>query len=104
MISLGYEFRMKTGFFETKRYDLLICKGKLILSLKESEDGFITIPEEDILNITLKKSKKAFEVEIQTDKVIYQGLLDNNTDHERFINQVKENINKKIFFEYEGGK
>jgi len=36
---------MKTGFFETKIYDLLIRKGKLILSPKESEDRSVTIPE-----------------------------------------------------------
>jgi len=101
---LDCEFRMKTGFFETKIYDLLIRKGKLILSPKESEDRSVTIPEESILNITLKKSQKSFEMEIQTDEMIYQGLLDNKTDYKKLINKIKKNINKKILCEYEGGK
>jgi len=94
---------MKTGFFETKKYDLLIRKGKLILSPKESNDGLITLPEESILSITLKKSQKSLEMKIQTDEKIYQGLLDSKTDYEKFIYQMKENINKKILCEYEGG-
>lgn len=100
---MDFEFRMKTGFFETKVYDLLIRKGKLILSPKEPEDRLIAIPEKSILNITLKKGRKSFEMEIQTDEKIYQGLLDDKTDYEKLINQMKENINKKILCEYEGG-
>ncbi len=92
---------MKTGFFETKVYDLFIQKGELVLSLKESEDRLITIPEKSILNITLKKNKKSFEMEIQTYERIYHGLLDNKTNYEKFISEMKENINKKILCEYE---
>ena len=40
-------------------------------------------------------------MEIQTYQ-IYQGLLDNKIDYEKFINQIKENITKNIC-EYEGG-
>jgi hypothetical protein len=61
---LGFEFRMKTGFYETKMYDLQISKGEVVLLPKESDDPLITIPEESILNITLKKSEKSFEMEI----------------------------------------
>lgn len=100
---MDFEFRMKTGFFETKLYNLLIRKGKLILSPKESEGRQITIPEENVFDITIKKSRKSFEVEIQTDEEIYQGLLDNDADSENFIYQMKKNINKKILCEYEGG-
>lgn len=103
MIGLKIEFRMKIGFFETKIYDLLILKGELILASKESDKLMITIPDKSIINITLKKSPKSFEMEIQTDEEIYQGLLDNEMDYERFISQMKLNINKKILCEYEGG-
>ena len=54
---MGFEFRIKTGFFETKPFDLLIGKGKLILSPTEPEDQVIIIKEEDILSITLKNVK-----------------------------------------------
>jgi hypothetical protein len=94
---------MKTGFFETKMLDLHINKGKLIFSSKESSDQLIVIPDENILTVTMKKSKKSLEMEIQTYQKIYQGLLDNKIDYEKFINQIKENITKKIICEYEGG-
>lgn len=42
---MDFEFRIRTGFFETMVYDLLISKGKLVLSPKESGDSLITIPE-----------------------------------------------------------
>ncbi len=73
----------------------------LFLSPKESEDRLITIPEESILNITIKKSQKSFKVQIQTDKKIYQGLLNNKIGFENFISQIKENISKKILCGYE---
>ncbi len=101
---MDYEFRMKTGFFETKTYDLLFHKGELVFYPKEIDDGLITILEESILSITLKKKQKSLDIEIQTDEKIYQGLLDNKTDYEKFINQMKENINKKILCEYERRK
>lgn len=94
---------MRTGFFETRMLDLHISKDKLIFSSKESNDHLIVIPEENILTITMKKSKKSLEMEIQTYEKIYQGLLNNKIDYEKFINQIKENINKKIICEYEGG-
>ena len=99
---LGFEFRLKTGFFETKPFDFLIRKGKLILSPSESKDQVIMIQEEDILSITLK-TVKSLEIEIQTWDKIYQGIFDNKDDYEKLLGQLKENINKKIVCEYEGG-
>lgn len=101
---MGYEFRMKTGFFETKTYDLLVHKGELILSPKEIYDELIAIPEESILSITMKESQKSLEMEIQTDEKFYHGQLDNMANYEKLINQIKESINKKIICEYKGGK
>lgn len=40
---LAFEFRMKTGFFETKLYDLLVHKGELVFSPKEIDDSRICI-------------------------------------------------------------
>ncbi len=99
---LGFEFRLKTGFFETKRFDLIARKGNLILSPVEAEDQVIIIPEKDILNVTLKNTK-SLEMEIQTWDKVYQGIFNNKTDYEELLGQLKGNINKKIVCEYEGG-
>ena len=98
MTVLGFEFRLKTGFFEAKQVDLLISKGKLILSPSEAEDQVITISEKDILNITLK-NVKSLEIEIQTWDKIYQGVFIDKADYEELLKKLKENINKKIVFE-----
>ena len=100
---MGFEFRIKTGFFETKPFDLLIGKGKLILSPTEPEDQVIIIKEEDILSITLK-NVKSLEIEIQTWDKLYQGVLSRKVDYEKLLSELKENINKKIICEYGGEK
>jgi len=94
---------MKTGFFETKAYELLIGKDRLVLSSKESESDNITIPDKNIILITLK-NEKAPEIEIQTWDKIYQGSLLEKTDFEKLAGLLKENLNVKIICEYEGGK
>ncbi len=102
MIKLSFEFRLKTGFFETKIFDLLISKGKLVLSPTESGGQIITIPENHVLNITLK-NEKSLEIEIQTWDKIYHGIFCNNTDYEKLLEQLKKNLIKKIVCEYKGG-
>lgn len=96
---LKFEFRLKTGFYETQIFDFLIFKGKLVLSPAESENQVITILEKDVMNITLK-NVKSLEIEIQTWDKIYQGVFDNKADYEKLLMQLKENINKKIVCEY----
>ena len=98
-----FDIRMKTGFFETKAYELLIGKDRLVLSSKESESYNITIPDKNIISITLKNDK-APEIEIQTWEKIYLGSLLEQTDFEKLIGLLKENLNVKIICEYEGGK
>ena len=101
MIRLGFPFRLKTGFYETKQFDFLISKGKLVLVPPESAESWITIEEQDILTITLK-NEKALELDIQTRDNIYQGIFGNQTDFEELLGQLKENIHKRIVCEYEG--
>ena len=54
------------------------------------------------MSITLK-NEKSLEIEIQTWEKIYQGALSNKDDYEKLLGNLKENINKKIVCEYEGG-
>ncbi len=102
MIWFCFESRLKTGFSETKIFDLLVSKGKLVLSPTESEDQVITIPEKDIIDIMLK-NKKSLKIKIQTRDKIYHNIFVNKTDYEQLLGQLKEKINKKILREYEGG-
>jgi len=98
-----FNIRMKTGFFETKVYELLISKDQLVLSSKESKNDSIIILDKNIISITLN-NEKAPEIEIQTGKKIYQCSLLEQTDFENLIGFLKENLSVKIICEYEGGK
>ncbi|HHU17191.1 MAG TPA: hypothetical protein GXZ70_03050 [Clostridiales bacterium] len=100
---MGFNIRMKTGFYETKLYNLQITKEELILSPIESDDSVDKISEESILNITLIEGEKASGIEIQTNGRIYECLLTNKMDYELLLTLLKENINKKIICEFEGG-
>ncbi len=97
------DIRMKTGFFETKAYELLISKGRLVLSSKETESDSITILAKDIISITLR-NEKVPELEVQTEEKNYQGSLSEKIDFEKLLNLMKENLSVKIICEYEGGK
>lgn len=98
-----FNIRLKTGFFETKPYDLLVGKDRLVLSSKESESGSIIIPDKNIISIALN-NKKAPEIEIQTWEKIFQGSLLEKADFEKLLNSIKENLSVKIICEYKGGK
>ena len=95
--------RMRTGFFETKTYELLIGNDRLVLSSKETESDSIIILANNIISITLK-NKKVPEIEIQTGEKIFQGSLTEKIDLTKVIDSLKENLSVKIICEYEGGK
>lgn len=100
---MGFEIKLKTGFFETKEYDLLISKNKLILSSAEGEDQVITIFDKDIIAVSLKNEKLA-EIEINTWDRIYRGVLCSKPEFEDLLRMLKENLNRKIICEFGGGK
>ena len=95
--------RMRTGFFETKTYELLIGNDRLVLSSKETESDSIIILANNIISITLK-NKKVPEIEIQTGEKIFQGSFTEKIDFTKVIDSLKENLSVKIICEYEGGK
>ncbi len=100
---MSFEIRLKTGFYATKLYDLLISKNKLVLSSAEAGDDVITILDKDILNVTIIK-KKHSEIEVQTSDKIFQGILCDNSNFEEILSTLKENLHIKIICEseYEG--
>lgn len=99
---MDVEFRLKTGFFETKKLALRICRGKLILLPAEGEGQAIVIPEQEIRAIRLT-NERFFEVEIQTQDNTYQGIVHNQAESEMLLQALKEKIKKRIICEYEGG-
>lgn len=97
------DIRMKTGFFETKEYELLVCKDRLVLSSKETENDNITISAKNISSIVLKNEKTP-ELEIQANEKNYQLTISEKTSFEKLIIMLRENLSVKIICEYEGGE
>ncbi|QRN84820.1 hypothetical protein JR334_07470 [Clostridia bacterium] len=97
------DIRMKTGFFETKAYEMLIGTDKLIVSSKETESDSIIILANNITSIILKNEKSP-GIEIQTEEKNYQGSFTEKIDFEKLVSLLKENLSVKIICEYEGGE
>lgn len=95
------EFRLKTGFFETKSCYLEICDGVLRVLSREQDGPILTIPEEEIESVTLRDQNPP-HIEIQTRDETYAGVFDEGA-YEPLLEQLKRNLHKKIVCEYERG-
>ncbi len=96
-------FRLKTGFFEKTPYRLKVVEKALHL-VPVHADGAerIVLAQEDILSITLTE-RKAPELEIQTQNMLYSGIFEANVSVVEAIGQLKERLNTKFICEYKGG-
>ena len=99
---MEYELRLKTGFFETKFYDLQINKGKLRLSPKIPGDKEILLLEKDISDLLLKNGED-LEIEINALEQSYEGTITDKENYNDLLSELKDNLNIKILCEYEGG-
>lgn len=95
---MEFEIRLKTGFFETKPYNLLIGKNRLVLSSVNSADDNISVHEKEILLVSLRE-KKHSEIEVQTMENNYQGVFCDDIDFEEVLRILKENLHAKIICE-----
>lgn len=94
--------RLKTGFFETKLYDLQFSKGKLKLSPNILGDKEIVLLVKDISDLQLKNGEN-LENEINTLGLSYQVTITDKGNYDDLVSKLKANLNIKISREYEGG-
>ncbi len=95
-----YEFRLKTGFFETKLYNLSIKDQRI--TILDNEEELIVIDDDDLLCVSVTE-KNHIEIEIQTKTNVYSGTISTAAaSASRLLDDLKEKLNKKIL--YEGGK
>lgn len=99
---MGFEIHIRTGFFETRTYYLLIEQRKLVFCPTEAEKPALSISDADLLCVTLRNKKQA-EIEILSRDRIFKGVLVKKSDFEELLEQLKMNLTKKIVCEYEGG-
>jgi len=100
--SLECEMRLKTGFFETKLYDLQFSKGKLKLSPNILGDKEIVLLVKEISYLQLKNGEN-LENEVNTLGLSYQVTITDKGNYDDLLSKLKANLNIKISREYEGG-
>lgn len=96
--------RIKTGFFEMKPYCLRAEEERLLLfPLQDGPGETIVLTERDILTVTLTDGRHP-QLEIQTRKELYSGILEESCSLAEVINYLKEHLKINIICEYKGGE
>ena len=91
--------RIKTGFFETTLYHLIIDKD--ILQLKPEKDthkASIEFKSRDLNSIELLKDK-GLRIEIIGRDEIIQGLIEDCKDDKCILDELRHNLKTKIKYE-----
>ena len=98
---MNVELRLKTGFYETAAYKMIIGENQILLyALCEDPAKDIRIDNDDLLTFLIT-AKKNPEIEIQTKNKVLSGTLAADIDLDKLFNELKKNFNKKV--NYEGG-
>lgn len=84
MYNLIFNVRLKTGYFKTELYEMVIDKNHI--SLKPKDDGIklMTINLHDLVAVSIT-GKIHPEIEIQTTKNTYYGIMDEYTDMDELL-------------------
>lgn len=92
-----YKIRLKTGFYETRPYDLHLEMGRLLLSSADDENGKVWIDEAALRCFTLI-DKKLPEIEIQTLSAVYRAALKEEENLEDLFLLLKQYFNRPIIY------
>ncbi len=93
------EVRMKTGFFKTTAYELMLDGALLRLAPDDPQDGEILLPAREVLSLTLREKKQP-QIEILTRGNIYAGVFEQGTDFQETLRVLKGNPDLKIICEF----
>lgn len=94
---MNCEVKLRTGYFKTAPYNMIITDNKIILSSLTDHKDDITISNIDLLILSGIENKNS-EFEIQSNDNIYQCMLHDDIDFDMFISTIRKelNINKAI--------
>lgn len=94
---MTYDIKLKTGFFKTQPYLLILDQGQIILTPHAADDNSrLVIDAGSIRSISLT----ADEFEIITD-VLYTGRLSNQTDVNQLSYLLAKEFGDKFIFQHE---
>jgi len=98
VLSVQYEVKMKTGFFETTRYFLSAASGGIALCPAEDKSkAGIHVPEDEIIDIMLIQEKNA-AIEIKTCHRTISGIFTKNLDLRDVHSELRKYIKKDVIY------
>lgn len=97
-VYMKYEFRLKTGFFETKLCSMSVKNKSITFFCDDSyKYNKISIAEDIILNISVTiKQNHPVEIEIHTLNTIYTGYCINEADTEDIVKMLINEFDSKV--------
>jgi len=97
-----YEFRLKTGFYETKLYSLNIHNKqiRMIPACADNKNKIITVSDNDLISVKVTE-RKSLEIEIQTKDNLYSGVI-LGVSASGILDVLKKELHKEVL--YEGGR
>lgn len=97
-MEVNYYIKVKTGFFKTTKYQLVVKDSLVELIPENSNEQNISLKENEILSISLSK-KEDLCVSFDLKEGGITGTLLDIKDTQKIFKLLKENINKTIIYE-----
>ncbi|MEW6624756.1 MAG: hypothetical protein AB1420_16800 [Bacillota bacterium] len=94
------DIKLKSGFFKTQLYSLVIFQNQISLIPKEnSELNKINIRPEDLISVNIfKRGSRVVELEIITKNGSYTGTIDTESNVEELLSTLKEIWQKTYYY------
>lgn len=99
-IALSFKINLKTGFYKTRRYELTIGPGQIILTPQEDyANGRLVINEADLQSISIiGRNVPAGELEIITHDDKYIATITDQACLEEIFNSLIEEFGNELIF------
>lgn len=94
------KIRLKTGFFETTAYHLIIKTNQIVLNpvTDDCSRKKLLIRDQDLVSISVIQKRNS-EMEFQTKDKTYTGTLALDTDLNTLLYEIRKKLNNKIIYE-----
>ncbi len=97
-MEVDYYIKVKTGFFKTTKYQLVVADSLVELIPVNSNEQKISLKEDEIISILIRKKENLY-VSFDLKERGITGTLSDIKDTQKIFKLLKENINKTIIYE-----
>jgi len=97
-MEVDYHIKIKTGFFKTSTYRLIVRKGLIDLIPEKKEEDKISIKEGEIVSMLLRKKGDLY-VDFILNGGVVSGIFLDVGDLQKVFKLLRENIDKNLIYE-----